>query len=198
MGQFTTDLQSSMKKIMLAVLCIGSAGMTVCGALYRISGASWLLSMAITCGMFVYHILIRFLSPVILHLLCRRHYDPHSRWFRQKAWEPALYAFLKVKRWKKHMMSYDPKQFSAAYFSTEEIINNMCHAEAVHTCIIPMSLASVCFAIPFGALSVFLTTAIAASLFDLLFIIMQRYNRPRLMRLLQTSLSHSRSEHKNC
>ncbi len=178
-------LQSPMKRIMLTVLGIGGAGMILCGVLYRMTDAPWLLSMAITCGMLVYHMLIRFLSPAVLCLLCRRHYDPHNGWFRQKAWEPGLYAFLKVKRWKKHMMSYDPKQFSAAHFSAEEIVQNMCHAEAVHVCIIPLSLASVGFAIPFGALPVFLITAVAASLFDLLFVIMQRYNRPRMLRLLR-------------
>ena len=177
--------QSPMQHMMLVVLGISVAGMTLCGVLYRLMGAAWLLSMAITFGVTAYHMVIRFLSPVIVWLLFGRRYDPESRWFRQKPWEPGLYAFLKVKRWKNHMMSYDPREFSTAYFSAEEIVGNMCHAEAVHVCIIPLSLASVGFAIPFGALPVFLITGVGAALFDLLFVIMQRYNRPRLLRFIR-------------
>lgn len=174
-----------MKRNMCTVLCIGCAGVLCFSILYIVFGAGWMKSVAITFGMFAYHMAVRFLAPVILYAIFRRQYDPNSRWFRQKPWEPKLYAFLKVKQWKKYMMSYDPRQFSADCYTPQEIICNMCHAEAVHELIIPLSLASILLAIPFGALPVFLITAIAAALFDSLFVMMQRYNRPRLIRLMQ-------------
>ena len=89
-------------------------------------------------------------------------------------------------------MSYDPRQFSTDFYTLREIVENMCHAEAVHELIVVLSLVSVCFAIPFGTLPVFLITAVAAALFDSLFVLIQRYNRPRLLRLLQKTESKER------
>ena len=81
-------------------------------------------------------------------------------------------------------MTYDPREFSLEMHSMEEIVNNMCHAEAVHKLIALLSFTSLFFVIPFGAFPVFLITAILAAAFDLTFVIIQRYNRPRVMRLI--------------
>ena len=81
-------------------------------------------------------------------------------------------------------MTYDPREFSLEMHSMEEIVNNMCHAEAVHELIVLLSFTSLFFVIPFGAFPVFLITAILAAAFDLTFFIIQRYNRPRVMRLI--------------
>jgi hypothetical protein len=40
-------------------------------------------------------------------------------------------------------------------------------------------------AIPFGAFPAFLITSLAAACFDTVFVIMQRFNRPRLIKLIQ-------------
>ena len=40
------------------------------------------------------------------------------------------------------------------------------------------------FAIPFGAFPVFLLTSLGAALTDAVFVIVQRYNRPRVIRLI--------------
>ena len=46
-----------------------------------------------------------------------------------------------------------------------------------------LSFVPVAFSVWFGSLGVFLITSFAAFLFDSVFVILQRYNRPRLMRL---------------
>ena len=58
-------------------------------------------------------------------------------------------------------------------------------AEIVHEVIIVFSLLSMLFIIPFGEPAVFIVTAVCASLFDLIFVIMQRYNRPKLVRYIE-------------
>ena len=50
-----------------------------------------------------------------------------------------------------------------------------------------ISLTTVLFAIPWGELWIFLLTAIIAMIFDSQFIIIQRYNRPRLIKILNKS-----------
>ncbi|MDE6727234.1 MAG: hypothetical protein K2J80_04760, partial [Oscillospiraceae bacterium] len=44
------------------------------------------------------------------------------------------------------------------------------------------SLASITFAFVFGSLPAFLITGVLGALVDLVFVIVQRYNRPRLIR----------------
>ena len=81
--------------------------------------------------------------------------------------------------------TYDPSEFSMRVHSLEEIVNNMCHAELVHELIVALSFTSLLFAIPFGSFFVFLITATMAAIFDMSFVILQRYNRPRVIRLME-------------
>lgn len=178
------EFYSPLPKIMVTTMLLGIVGCLLFGILYFFQKLAWQLSVAITCGVTAYHILIRFMSPVILQCIFHKHYNCRAWWFQQRKWEPALYRFLNVKKWKGKAMTYDPSEFSFKVHSTEEIINNMCHAEVVHELIVLLSFTSLLFSIPFGAFPVFLMTAIIAATFDLTFVMIQRYNRPRVMRLI--------------
>ena len=48
-----------------------------------------------------------------------------------------------------------------------------------------ISLSTLLFAIPWGQLWIFSITAIAAMIFDAQFIVIQRYNRPRIIKILE-------------
>lgn len=147
-----------------------------------------MLSAAITVGVIAYHIIIRFLSPVILVACFHKKYVCRNWWFHEHLWEQKLYHILKVKQWKK-AFTYDPSEFSMRVHSLEEIVNNMCHAELVHELIVVLSFTSLLFAIPFGSFFVFLITATMAAIFDMSFVILQRYNRPRVIRLMERKRS---------
>lgn len=166
--------------------CAFAAGLTACAVfalLYRRHGWSWALTASITGGTVAYHMAVHFLAPVVLALACRRQYRADGWWFRPKAWEAPLYRFLRVKRWKKLVPTYDPREFSLKERSVDEVINNMCHSEAVHELCAALAFPSLLFAVPFGAFPVFLLTALLAAGIDLAFAAIQRCNRPRLMRL---------------
>ena len=98
--------------------------------------------------------------------------------------EAKLYKALRVRRWKGRLPTYAPSQFSLETQSPEQILRNMCGAEAVHEIIMVLSLLPIGLSGFFGTPGVFLGTSLAAALFDSLFVIAQRYNRPRLMRVL--------------
>lgn len=51
--------------------------------------------------------------------------------------------------------------------------------------IVVLSFTSLLFAVPFGAFWVFLITAVLAALLDSTFVLLQRYNRPRMVRLME-------------
>ena len=170
--------------IILITTAAVTAGATVLlAALYHFHPQGWLLSAAITFGTTCYHFSMRLLVGGVVPRLIGRTRLEHRRWFCQRSFEPRLYAMLKVKQWKDHMPTYDPASFSLKHNSLEQIVHNSCISEAVHETIILFSFLPLC-AVPYwGALPVFLITSILAALFDGSFVIMQRYNRPRLLRI---------------
>lgn len=179
------DFYSPLPKIMVLTMILGFVSCLLFGTIYALHQIDWLFTAAVTCGVIAYHMLIRFMSPVILQCFFHKQYDYRAWWFQQRKWEPSIYCFLKVKKWKRNIISYDPSEFSLRVHSLEEVVNNMCHAEAAHELIVLLSFTTLLFSIPFRAFPAFLITAIMAACMDMIFVIIQRYNRPRLMRLIK-------------
>lgn len=151
---------------------------------YHIAPMDWLLSTAISVGTTFYHFVMRMFAGAVV---------PHRdwtkcRWFRQRPWEPKLYAALHVKRWKGRMPTYDPDLFSLEENTLTQIIQNSCRAEVIHEVIIVLSFLPVMVIPRFGAAVVFWLTSLFAAAFDCLFVVMQRYNRPRLERILSKEI----------
>lgn len=146
---------------------------------HRFFPAGWLLSLLITCGTFLYHFLMR----LAVGFLMPDRFTGRENWFRQRQWEPKLYEKMNVQTWKKHMPTFDPDSFDLSKHSLNDVIAAMCKSEAVHEVIILFSFLPLWAALLFGAFPVFLLTSLFAASFDALFVIMQRYNRPRLMEL---------------
>ena len=145
---------------------------------------SWIFSLAITFGTTFYHFAMRLALGTIVPLFARNA-DPFHSWFQNRSWENALYRKLGIKRWKKHLPTYDPSQFDLSVNTLEQVIRNMRCAELVHEVIILFSFLPLLFAIPFGAFPVFLITSLLSALYDSIFVIAQRYNRPRLVKILK-------------
>lgn len=60
----------------------------------------------------------------------------------------------------------------------------MCKAELVHETIALLSFLPVAAGIWFGAYPVFIITSVLAAMCDMMFVVMQRYNRQRVMKLV--------------
>lgn len=150
--------------------------------LYRFYPTDLIFSAAISTGTTFYHFAMRLLVGFIVPR-CIQKPMKHS-WFQPKAFEAKLYDALKVKRWKDRMPTYDPASFSLRKNTLEQIVDNCCVSEAVHEVIMLFSFVPLLFSLLWGAFPVFLITSIVSSLFDGCFAIMQRYNRPRLIRIL--------------
>ena len=169
--------------VLIKSLAAGTAIATVFCVLWNLHAPrDWLLSAAITFGTTCYHLTMRLLVGFIgSHIPIRE----NSRWFQPRPFEQKLYRVLRVKRWKSAMPTYDPDSFSLQKNTLEQVIRNSCTAELVHTLILPLSFLPLFAARLWGAFPVFLVTSILAALLDSAFIIMQRYNRPRLVRILK-------------
>ena len=115
----------------------------------------------------------------------KRKFNLDSIGLRISKFEEELYRILKVKKWKTYMVTARPEQFDLSVNSMDDLLHNMAQAELVHRIIMVLSFVPVLFIIPYGVPAIFITTSLVASLIDLLFVIMQRYNRPRVMKILK-------------
>ena len=116
--------------------------------------------------------------------LFKKHINYNQWWFKEKSFEKKLYKKLKVKNWKKKVLTYNPELFDLKQNSLEDIANTMVKSELDHWINEVISLTTLLFAIPWGEFWIFFITAVAAMLFDGQFIIVQRYNRPRVLKVL--------------
>lgn len=155
---------------------------------YQVWEAGVLLTLCITFGTIAYHFVMRLGVGATVNGIFHNKMNYNKWWFRPRRFEKRLYGFLRVKRWKKFVPTYDPDTFSAKEHTFEELVQATCQAEVVHEIIVVLSFAPILFAIPFGALGVFLITSVLSAALDTVFVILQRYNRPRLVRVLKEGI----------
>ena len=176
---------SSFKKLLFVLTGIFGfcfAVFTAANAFYK---SGFLYSAAITFGVTFYHFAMRLAVGYFIDKIFRNRIDYNSGWFAPKKFEKQLYKKLRVHKWKGKVPTFDPEQFDIEKHSFDEIIRSMCTAEIVHEVIFIFALLPVFLAIPFGDFWVFLITSVLSAAFDLIFVILQRYNRPRVIRLVK-------------
>ena len=169
---------------MYCVIAITLITSIICFAVYygNINKNSILLWIGITCFTIMYHLWMRIIMGNVTKLF-KINYK--QRWFRERKFEKNLYKLLQVKKWKGKALTYNPELFSLKNYSLEEIANTMSKSETDHWINELISLSTLLFAILWGEFWIFLITAILAMLFDGQFIVIQRYNRPRIVKILE-------------
>lgn len=141
-------------------------------------------TLAITFGTTAYHLGIRLLVGFLYNIIMKNQADYTKKWFQVRSWEYSLYQYLKVKSWKNKMPTYNPEFFSAKNHTLHEIAQAMCQSELVHETNMILSFLPLIAVKWFGSFYVFFITSICGAIFDLVFVIIQRYNRARIVKLL--------------
>ena len=161
---------------------------TICFALlYIYNKIPAFLSLAITFGTTGYHLGIRLIVGTLFNLFMKNRADYTKKRYRVSEREQSLYKKLNVKKWKDKMPTYDVDAFNPSKHSWDEIAQAGCQSELVHETDIVLSFVPIIFSVWFDSLVVFIITSVLGALFDLIFVIMQRYNRPRLLKLVNKS-----------
>ena len=155
---------------------------------------SILLPLAITFGTIAYHLLMRALVSIVVTLVMRNRANPYNVWFRERRFEARLFRWLKIHRWKYRVPTYAPELFDLTKRTPFEVLGAMCQAEVVHEVIFPLSFVPIAFAEWFGALPVFVLTSVGAAAGDAFLVLLQRYNRPRVMRYAK-NIAHRTKKH---
>lgn len=150
----------------------------------HLGGYAWALPCAISFGTCFYHFTMRLLVGHTIDRIMGNKADYSKRWYQLRPFEVQLYRRLQVKKWKGNLPTYDPRCFDPKLHSWDEIAQAMCQAEIVHEVIVGLSFLPLLGAIPFGSFGVFLTTSVLAACYDLSFVIIQRFNRPRILKFI--------------
>jgi len=132
----------------------------------------------------MYHVWVRIIMGNVTNMF-KSKIKYTSWWYRERKFEKKLYKLLKVKKWKDKALTYNPELFSLKEHSLEEIVHAMTKAETDHWINQIISLSTILFGVIWGHIWIFILSAIIAMVFDAQFIIIQRYNRPRVIKLLE-------------
>lgn len=173
-----------MARVMKVLTAVSLLLTAVFGTLWS-TEATWADGFAITFGTFFYHFAMRLSVGYGINAFMQNKADFRKQWYQLRPFEVRLHNALKVKRWKSSMPTYSPDTFDHKLHSWDEIAQAMCQAELVHEVIIVFSFLPLLAAIPFGEFWIFLITSILAAMYDLCFVIIQRFNRPRIIRLIK-------------
>lgn len=149
--------------------------------IYRNNIILWIGVVAFTI---MYHFWVRIIMGNICKLF-KKYINYKQWWFKEKKIEKKIYELLHVKKWKGKVLTYNPELFSLKEYSLEEIANTMSKVEVDHWINEVISLSTLLFASFWGNFWAFLISAIVAMIFDSQFIIIQRYNRPRIVKNIE-------------
>lgn len=161
------------------------AGTALLSVLYRKTACEVFLPLAITFGTTSYHVVMRLLVGLAFCFVMQNKADYKKRWYQVGKHEMAFYEKLGIKNWKRRMPTYDHTLFDPRVHTWAEIAQAMCQAELIHETIALLSFLPIAAGIWFGAYPVFIVTSVLAAGCDMLFVMMQRYNRQRIMKLLE-------------
>ena len=173
-----------MAKVMKSAAMVSFLLTILFSALYFFE-LSWALAIAITFGACFYHFAMRLLVGHIINGIMQNKADYRKPWYQLRPFERKLYHVLNVTKWKGNMPTYTPAPSDPKLHSWDEIAQAMCQAEIVHEVIVVLSFLPLLAAVPFGAFPVFLITSLLAAVYDASFAIMQRFNRPRILKFIE-------------
>jgi len=173
-----------MKSKMILITAFLLIGFVVSLPIFILSNNAIVEAVAITIGVTLYHFAMRLAVGTIVNLIMKNKANHKSVWFREKNFENKIYKLMRVRKWKKYIPTYDPDLFDASKKTVKEIVGASCQAEIVHEVIMVLSFLPVAL-IPFlGGAAALIITSVLSMLIDAVFVILQRYNRPMLVRVM--------------
>ena len=155
----------------------------VCFSLYYsgIHKNSVVLWSGIVSFMILYHFGLRIYFGKLTNKLKINYNHP---WYKTRKFEEPLYKLLHVRKWKEKVLTFEPDKYDFENVTLEQLATTMSKSELDHWINELISILSMFFAFIWGCAPAFVISAVAAMLFDAQFIVVQRFNRPIVIRLI--------------
>lgn len=176
-----------MKKFMYGISIGSLALMFVFFSMFIATKTNACLILGVSAMTVAYHFIVRLAIINLCDVYCTSEsMNPNERRFQPKKFEKGLYRALKVREWKDLFPNYDPNRFSLRTHSVDELIFESCKVEVMHWLCALAGFASLIFSVWFGVISIFIVTSVIGAIYDLGFVVTQRFNRPRLRKIAAT------------
>jgi len=169
---------------MYSTMALTAASAVICFILYYsgITKNNAILWCGIVSFMILYHFGLRIFMGKVTKLM---KIDYRHPWFKRHSFEAVLYRLLCVRKWKDKVLTFEPELYDFRNRTPEQLACTMAKSETDHWINEAISIVSIFFALIWGCLPAFLITAAAAMIFDAQFIIVQRYNRPIVLKVME-------------
>lgn len=182
-----------MRKTIDMITLILACGMGILLVLYGCFHIKGLFALLVTVITTWYHFAMRLLVGWLCRLWFPEHVAADRGWFRERPWEKGLYQKLRVHQWKGFLPTYLEQEFDFQALSPETLLRNMCKSELGHEIILLLSFVPLLFSAFAGNFAVFLFTSLGAALPDAAAVLVQRYNRPRVLRAVRRKKQKKRN-----
>ena len=183
-----------MKKKMISITVFLFIGFAIFLPVFIVTKNDIVEIFTITIGITLYHFAMRLAVGTVVNLIMNNQANYKSVWFREKSFENKLYKRMRVRKWKKYIPTYSPETFDTSQKTVKEIVGATCQAEIVHEVIMVFSLLPIAL-IPFlGGAAAFIITSVLSMMIDAVFVILQRYNRPKLVKVMERFQTLKNSE----
>jgi len=174
-----------LKKKMILTTVFLLIGFAILLPNFIVTGNSVVEIITITVGVTLYHFAMRLAVGNIVNLIMKNEANHNSVWFREKNFEKKLYNLLRVRKWQKYVPTYSPETFDTNKKSVKEIVGATCQSEIVHEVIMALSWLPIATIPYLGGTAAIIITSFLSMMIDSVFVILQRYNRPRLVRVMK-------------
>ena len=144
----------------------------------------------------MYHFWVRIIMGNVLKLF-KKHITYKQGFFKEKNFEKNIYKTIRVKEWKDKVLTYAPAEFDLKENSLETVANNMAKAELDHWINSLISISTISFGFFSNVFWPFIVSAIFAMAFETQFIVHQRYNRPRVVKIIEREEKNKNREKSN-
>ena len=173
-----------MKRIMNIITAFLSMAFAIFLTVFVATNNSVIEIVTISVGVTLYHFAMRLAVGTTVNFIMKNQADHENAWFRERRFEKNLYAMLGVRKWKKYLPTYSSDAFDTSKKTLKEIVGATCQAEIVHEIIMVLSLLPIALIPLLGGAWAMIITSVLSMAFDSLFVMLQRYNRPRLLRVM--------------
>lgn len=152
--------------------------------LYIIFKKNVFLTLYVVFMTLSYHFIMRCIVGEIIEATYKNkdfHYS--SFWYKEHRFEKKIYKFLHIHKLKANAITARPENFDLKTNSLEDLLHTITQAEVVHEINIVLSFLPCILIIWYGVPLVFILISIFGAICDSFFVMIQRYNRPRVIKL---------------
>lgn len=172
-------------KIMKTASLVSFIALAIAVTLYHLSHYGVFKTLAVAAGTAFYHFFMRLVVGIYIDKVKQNRADITRSWYRIRPWETVFYQRIGVKNWKDKMPTSFPEYYDLRKHTPLELAQVTCQSEIIHEVNVLISAGALLGAVPFGMFPAFFLSSLAAGCFDMIFVMMQRYNRSRLMPLVE-------------